>query len=263
MTAAKTNFRCALLNYLLDPSSKNKKELKSASSKLYFEAADEAKQLALEKAQKSNKEATLDDIEIDIDKINTQITAFVETAIENIYINEKKLQALQKILDGLSKEEAVFCTVLTDLTETLKDKNRVVSNDRYQVFATIYPIELDGHRIKKDDSNASEAALTLSRKLLSVTSRIHTKNKLEQNDTKEIESAYKEAKGHGIENHRGANFKGKFYNFCRALSCVFLVPIAYYAHKGTVWTTTKTKTQKDVENSQDAINEFQQSFQKQ
>ncbi|OEH48810.1 hypothetical protein lpari_00210 [Legionella parisiensis] len=83
MTVAKVDFRCALLNYLLDSSSKNKKELKSASSKLYFEAGMEAQQLALGKACTSNKKA------IDIDKINTQITAFVAAAIENIYINEK------------------------------------------------------------------------------------------------------------------------------------------------------------------------------
>ncbi|AWN75328.1 hypothetical protein LEAN103870_02000 [Legionella anisa] len=257
----KVDFRCAFLEYLLDPSWKNKKELRRVSIELYYSAAKTAK----EKKQ-----------DADIDDINTEISTSINEAIKNIYISQKQLDALLSINLNLPKIEAAFGTVLSALTGTLQgiadddeegikqeENSRIVNDKHYKAFAAIYPIELDGHRITKEDSTAGQAALTLSETLLSITAKIHNADKLEESDTRDINQAYEKAKGQGIENHRGFNFKEKFYNFCRAVSCIFILPIGYYVHQGSLWTTVKTKTQEDVDKSQEAIGEYQQSLKKQ
>lgn len=254
MTQDQDKFRSAFIAYLDNPSNDNKIKLNEASKAIYSAAV-----AAVQKKKK----------DIDVDDINTEITNLINEAIKDIYISKKKLEALKKTIWKLPKEECMFATVLTDVTGTLEgigeddsqpQKSRIVSEKHYKAFATIYSIKADGDRIVKIDKEAGQAAIDLSEKLLSITSKIQQANKLEEDDTQNIAQAYTDAKNHGIEKHRGSEIKNKFHNFCRIISCIFLVPIAVYAYQGSLW--AKTKTQKDVENSQDTVNEFQQSFQK-
>ncbi|HHF7365702.1 TPA: hypothetical protein ACPSKY_000803 [Legionella bozemanae] len=250
MSPVQEKFRHAFVAYLDDPSSKNKQELSTICGEIYKEAD--------ENVRKNSKE-------VGSDEGNQEVEALVKEAIKDIYITEKQKQAINAFLDKMArkdKEKAMpIDTVLTAATGILGEEKRIISEKHYKVFAAIYSIKSDGHRIIKMNHEAGQAAIDLSEKLLSITSKIQQANKLEEGDQQTITKAYEEAKGHGIEKHRGNEIKNKFHNFCRALSCIFIVPIAVYAYQGSLW--AKTKTQKDVENSQDAINEFQQSFQKQ
>ncbi|STY30526.1 Uncharacterised protein [Legionella wadsworthii] len=258
ITTAKIDIRCALIKYLLDPSSQNLKELRRTCMELHTEALKEIAQLALEKAQKTRKEARLGDmdVEVDNDKINIKIDELVGPAIEGIFVTRDQLEALKIIMDNLPKMDVKFGIVLTILNQQLE--KQIASDDHYKAFAAIYPIELDAHRIKKDDKQAGRAAITLSRKLLKITSRISQANQLTQIDEKSITQAYADAQGHGIEKHRG--FKEKFFNFCRILSCIYPPNYFHYKSQPSFWTTVKTKTQEDIDKSQEALDIFQQSF---
>ncbi|HIF0223557.1 TPA: hypothetical protein ACXYKD_000456 [Legionella anisa] len=244
------NFRCAFLKYLLDPSNDHKKELITACNTLY--------DLAQEKAMEGSKDVCADEGCEEVDTL-------VKQTIKGLCITKKQIQAIQAFKEQLaekSKEKAIkMDTVLTAATETLKEEERIISDEHYKAFSSIYPLELDGHRIIKKDPTAGQATLTLSEKLMEITLNVCNKNNLDEHDKVKYTQAYAAAKNQGIENHRGA--KEKFQNFCIAVSCIFIFPIFIYASQDSFWSTAKTKTQEDVENSQDAINEFQQSFQKQ
>ncbi|HHT0592971.1 TPA: hypothetical protein ACTXXA_000063 [Legionella anisa] len=194
-----------------------------------------------------------------------EVDTLVKQAIKGLRITEEQINAIGAFKDqlvGKSKEKAIkMDTVLTAATETLREEKRIITDEHYKAFSSIYPLELDGHRIIKNDPKAGQATLTLSEKLMKITLSVCNKNNLDENDKSKYTEAYAAAKNQGIENHRGA--KEKFQNFCIAVSCVFIFPIFIYASQDSFWSTAKTKTQEDVENSQDAINEFQQSFQKQ
>lgn len=253
MSPAQERLRNSFIAYLDNPSSANKRELKEASNDIYAFAASAAAQ---------NEFA-------DVDDLNTEVTRLTNEAIKDIYISQKKLDSLRRTLDNLPKDEIRFATVLNDIAGTLEGigdedeqlKSRVVSDQHYKAFAAVYSIQADGQRIQKVDAQAGKAAIELSNTLLTITSRIQEKNKLEQSDSKEISEAYMNAKGQGIENHRGSEIKNKFHNFCRALSCIFIVPIALYVKQGSLW--AKTKTQSDVDSSEEALNKYQESFKKQ
>ena len=250
------DFRCAFLKYLLEPSEKRQSALIESCIELGNLTCLIAKQKAGSK-------------KIGTDEINEELEPLVQEAIKDICITTAQSEVIQDFRDKLLKNNRNKAfkvdSVLAPAIQTLKDENRVVDNKHQKVFATIYPIELDGHRLKKSwfeaSQHAGEAALTLSQKLMQTTLGVCKKDQIEESDARAYAQAYEDAKGHGIEKHRG--LKEKFYNFCRALSCVLVVPYFHYSSQPSFWTTAKTTTQEDVDKSHEAIENYQKSFQKQ
>ncbi|VEB39512.1 Uncharacterised protein [Legionella cherrii] len=246
MLAVQIELRSAFLKYLLEPN-KNETALKKASFALCGHAISTGKR----KAKKDSKE-------FGVDEINTVLEPLVIEAVKGICITQEQLVAIQNFKESLFTknrvEAATFDSVFDPLIETLASDKRIVDNKYHHTFAAIYPIELDGYRIKEKDKEAGQAALTLSKSLMDITLGICKKDSAEQHDKDKYEQAYINAEGHGIDKHRG--FKEKFYNFCRILSCVFIKPYFHYKAQPSFWTTVKTKTQEDIDKSHETINAF-------
>ncbi len=244
-------FRRAFLKYLLDPD-KNESVFIDACIELFNSAHSTAKKNAKGK--------------IGTDEIYAEIEPLVKEAIRGICITETQSENIQQIQSNefmKNKEKAFLLdSVLEPVIATLKEEERIVDNKHQKVFAALYPIELDGLRLKNSwfepSRKAGDAALVLSKSLMHTTLGVCKKDSLVETDQAEYAQAYKNAEGHGIDKHRG--LKEKFQNFCIALSCVFIFPIFIYASQDSFWSTAKTKTQEDVDNSHDVINEYKQSF---
>lgn len=238
----KENFRYVFLEYLLNPSNKNKNELSKACVDIY--------NLAFEQAKEKSKD-------VGADEGNEEVDTLIKEAVKDICITEGQKSNIINFAQTMPKEKAIFIeTVLISTSGTLTEEKRIISDNHYKAFASIYPIELDGLRIK--DTEASKAALTLSSDLMKITRDVSIKNKLEEQDIINYTDAYAKVKNHGIEKHRG--LKEKFHNFCIAVSCLFIFPIFIYSNQNSFWSTTKTKTQTDVDNSFNSIQEFKKSF---
>lgn len=244
------DFRCSFLKYLNNPSKTNQNSLYNVS----LELSNYATELAM-KEHKSPQ----------ADEVGEKLQALVGQALTNISISSLKSQNLDEFLNSVMEKDKQLgnsgpSSALTAAWDLLKE--RLVTNEQYQVLNSIYAIELDGHRIINIDQLPGMAALTLSGELLQITHNVFKKGKCESQDTNDYISAYDAVKGQGIERHRG--LKEKFHNFLTVLSCFFVIPLfyrAYNAHQvnGSFWTPTKTKTLEDIEKSAKEIENYTRS----
>ncbi|WP_157698223.1 hypothetical protein [Legionella clemsonensis] len=217
-----------------------------------MELADE--QANAKAKAKNNEEASADEI-------GNELICLIDEALLHISVSQLKLDNLQNLINTLDNQQINAIGVLTAFTGKYTDPDhpaQPVSEEQYRVLASIYEIELDGHRIKEVDEKAGEAAIKLGKKLLNITQTIFEKKSLGEEEENAYKNAYDEAKGQGIEHHRG--IKEKFYRFLKVLSCLFIVPAIYHAKNaektGSFWGHVKTKTEEDIEKSQEAIEKY-------